>query len=224
MADLIQISTPEEIKVYDEIIAARPEYDIFINLSRGLEPPNSSLVFTPEKLKDDFKRSGLFWLTALGRIEFATTQAIFNSEDNAFLKYAPAGDESLAYFKVLMDSFKSHYYDTIDTPQLKLAITSSNIGPDQRVLAYVRRLSLMADMYIALMPVARNQFTPEQLAELKQMGKQVHRNLYGLTNNVNQALQSKNGETIGSTTDTSISPVYRKCEHQCRRLAQAFDF
>ena len=222
LADLIDQATDEEIKVFDQVIASRPEFRIYTNLARGIENPNSRLKIEPKDAKDDFSRSGLFWLTGLARIEFATTRSIFHGDKSPFLEYAPTNpDEQLVYFELLLDSFKSHYYDTMDSIQLKKVVAMSRNGASQEVLAYIRRLALMADMYAALIPAARETFDETQLAEFKSMGKKFHQKFQGLTHNVGKNLAQKNDAAINSTTSSYVSTFYESCNKKCQALASA---
>lgn len=219
--ELLRTATADEIKVFNEIIAARPEFRIFSNLARGFENPNSTLKLEPMKPNDDFSRSGLFWLTALARVEFATTRSVFHGAESPFLEVAPTHpDEQVIYFRMLLDSFKSHYYDTMDSAQIKIVTASSRVGASQKVLAYIRRLALMADMYAALIPAAQDQFTPDQVAEFKSMGKKFHQKFNELTRNVGMSLTQKNGAAIGAETRSQITTYYESCDLKCRRLAQ----
>ncbi len=222
-SELIKISTDQEIKVYNQILSSRSEFDIFTNLARGLEPQNSTLKFEAEKLNDDFRRTGLSWLMSLARVEFATTRSVFQPDSNPFLEVAPENEESLIYFKILLDSFKSHFYDTINSNELELAIKSSRVGPSQTVFAYTRRLSLMADMYLALMNVERDHFTPEQYAEFTGMGKKIHQSLTVITLNVSANMQ-KSGTEKGALTSTNTQAVYRSCTAKCKEIAKLSGF
>ncbi|MEE2640737.1 MAG: hypothetical protein VX768_08935 [Planctomycetota bacterium] len=221
LTTLIRNSTSEEIQVFNEVIDARPEFRIYTNLARGFENPGSTLRLEPLHPADDFSRSGLFWLTSLARIEFATTRSIFHDAESPFLEVAPENpSEQVIYFWMLMDSFKSHYYDTMDTQQLKFVIAQSRNGPDQKVLAYIRRLALMADMYAAMIPAASENFTEIQLAQLKSMGRKFHKKFKELTHNVGVNLAARNGAAINSVTDSRTQTFYESCTQKCARLAK----
>ncbi len=219
LSELIKQSSAEEIKVFNEIISARPEFRIYTNLARGFENPNSNLKIEPLKPNDDFSRIGLFWLTSLARIEFATTQSVFHGLEQPFLDVAPENhSEQAFYFQMLLDAFKSHYYDTMDSAQLKIVVASSVQGPSQKVLAYIRRLALMADLYTAMIPAAKTTFNESQLAEFKAMGKKFHQKFQQLTQNVGTNL-AESGAAIGTTTETKIRTLYQSCDLKCRKLA-----
>lgn len=218
---LIQNSTKEEIDVYNQIIAARPEFKIFTNLARGIENPNSTLKLEPLAADDDFSRTGLFWLTSLARIEFATTRSLFHGAESPFLEVAPTHEsEQIPYFRMLMDAFKSHYYDTMKSDKIKVITASSRFGPSQPVLAYIRRLALMADMYEALIPVAKKTFTEPQYREFKSMGKDFHQKFSELVRHVSANLDNHDGGVTGQTLDSTVKPIYEACDLKCRRLAQ----
>src|SRR5690242_10636320 len=60
-------ATPSEIKVAEGIVAERPEFTIYTNLSRKWEGSGS---FLSESGKDkNFAQRGLKWVTALARLE-----------------------------------------------------------------------------------------------------------------------------------------------------------
>ena len=52
----VALSLPEELEVVDEMLAAREEFSIYVNLSRRFETGGSSLDQLPLHPRDDFKR------------------------------------------------------------------------------------------------------------------------------------------------------------------------
>jgi hypothetical protein len=164
---LIRISSPEELKVYEEIIRERPELAFETNLSRNLQRGTSTLAELPQKPKDDFVRHGLSWMTALARVELGAMLAGFSSVKQPFAAMQPTPRDMAPYQELLLDGARTHYWSLNEDARLKWTIRQRVMSVYKAVLSYSRRL-VMARAMLRSAHAATANYAPAQHQEMQQ--------------------------------------------------------
>ncbi len=160
---LIKTCTHDEREAIDSLIAQQQELQVEINQSRNVER-QSSLSEKARGEKDDFKRYGLKWVTALARAEVAAMLVGFADQHDAFTRFAADYDRD-AYKEMLMDGMRTHYWSLAKDADLEDVLagrTSAN-----RTLAYYRRLLVAKALLNATAQLKHEELTPAQRAELQ---------------------------------------------------------
>lgn len=179
---LVQRASPEELRVIDEVIASRPEYTVYVNLSRKWENQPSSLseVAAPG---DSFARQGLPWIMALARVEVGALAAGFTDRGQPFAIFPPTAYESAAFRSMMLDSLRSHYHAlrqdpvaqeyfshrldrTRDIRQIKAGVN------EQQAIAYARRVAITREFLRAVRELG--DLSSSQQAELVQWEVQLN--------------------------------------------------
>lgn len=193
--DLVNAASKEELEAFDALVAARPEFAVYTNLSRRLEKGQSTLR-EPANEEGKFERRGLRWVTALARIEFGAMLAAFTSVPNPFENIANVNFDQAEYRNLLLDGARVHYWALYNDPALRNVLQNAPLG--SQMLSYSRRLKLAR----ALLSTAarQEQYTPMQQQELKTWYDQlaaIDERLVGIIRRTLQSQTSNTGEFAG---------------------------
>ena len=156
---LVDLSSEEEIKVYDKVIAQLSEFVFYSGMTAGVEQPKTVtdnededvIEANPQDIAgNQFRKQSLAWLMALAKVELNATRAMYIPGDGAFK--ANAGDKFglLEYYHVLLDDVAAHLQAIETDKQFKKAIKKSLETASSETVAYLRRLKLITSMLIAL--------------------------------------------------------------------------
>lgn len=168
--ELLRKLTDEERLAVSEFVAETPSYTVYTNLSRRTEtrvnplserglPQSSSAEMT-----ETYARSGLDWVMALARVEYASILAAFTTTPNPYVTVRPSKFEMSAYKELLTDGARMHYFSLYRDPVLKKVKRSSPENPV--VLSYSRRLGLARKMLTAVAKAGIGEMNPYQYREL----------------------------------------------------------
>src|SRR5687768_11275227 len=151
---LVRRASPEELKVIDELVAKRPEYTVYTNLSRKWENQPSSLSEKTVSPGDSFARQGLPWMMALARVELGALAAGFTDRARPFAALPPTAYESAAFRTLMLDSLRSHYHalrqdpvaqqyfaHRLDIVQVRDMRQGKSGVNEQQAIAYARRVA-----------------------------------------------------------------------------------
>ncbi|MEX2118907.1 MAG: hypothetical protein WD847_04790 [Pirellulales bacterium] len=162
---LLDAISPEELRVVEEIIAARPELAVETNVARNLQRKPSLLSEQGSHAGDDFVRRGLAWVMALARVELGAMAAGFTDEEDPFSLARPSNYELPAYIEVLSDGMRSHYWSLAAD---RVAKNPRQAGlSDSQAVAYVRRVHVALSFLRAFRDRARPHLAPAQITELR---------------------------------------------------------
>lgn len=145
---LLQISSPEEIKVYDKVLKERPEFTFFNGIHTAFnERPNlaNANPFERQKFEDEFQKRGLAWMMALARIELAATGSLYGDVKSSFEKIATTDFDLVPYLTILKDDVLAHMKSLSLEPGFQEVLRRSRKA-DTWTLAYLRRIKLIRDM------------------------------------------------------------------------------
>lgn len=168
--ELLDLASAEELKVIEELVAERPEFAVYTNLSRLLEPQPGALS-EPASDSDvaapagKYRQQGLAWITALARVELAAMSAGFDVDDHPFRTFAPSRYEAAQYALMLMDALRTHYWALQRDPLVR-DIRNAGLN-DVQGLAYFRRVAVAIEMADALERLGKGSYSPGQLEQLK---------------------------------------------------------
>lgn len=203
---LIASATREELAAFDALVKDRDEFSVFVNLSRKVPHPPSSLDEEAERPGDNFERRGLAWVTALARIEVGAMLATFTEVREPFRSLAGTGFDHEAYAELIQDGMRSHYWALANDDNLPQVVRKR---PGQDILNYVRRLVMAQAFWQATFQVAADNYSPVQLQELKAWEKYLDELQVGLLSHLSTYLESRSG---------SNDAFSQSCGAACDRL------
>jgi hypothetical protein len=155
---LLRISKPEEIAVYDKWVAERPEFTIYTNLSRlANEKPNA--FSSIEVSSTGNEKRGLAWVMGLARLELLAMTSVYGSEGQLSSMRAPTAFENLAFRDLLFDGMRTHVWALTGDERFKKLLQKN---PDAETIAYARRLTLVMRFVQSVAAFYGKEFTPEQ--------------------------------------------------------------
>lgn len=145
---LLNLSTAEEILVYDRVLNDRPEFTYFngVNSAFASKPDlKQANPFQRQKFYDSFQRKGLAWMMGLGRVELGATMSMYGQADLPFHVISTSNFDLEAYVHVLADDAIAHMKSLAQEPGFD-TVTKRGRKVDTWTLAYLRRLKLIRDM------------------------------------------------------------------------------
>ncbi len=223
LQSLVDISTSEEIKVYDKIIAEKKEFSFYsgvvsqFGLDSGLA---ASGGVNKTEFESQFKKSSLAWLLALARIEIGSTMAMYGNAKSPFGEIAPQSEYGLAeYWAILVDDVVAHM-QALETDDEFRTVTKQGGKPNSRTLAYLRRLTLVTSMLRAVRDGGNEEYAAQAKEWQKSLSKpsmKIAMKILNATNNIEFVDQnvSKSESTSGGTR---IVAGVRSCQRLAERL------
>ena len=212
LGQLVRSSTPEEIRVYNEIVAKHPELGIYTNLSRLVEPKGSSLAEQSAAEEDDFKRSGLDWMIALAKVELGAMLASYTDNPIPFAVVKPSKFEEAAYAELLLDGARYHYWSLTKDPLFRQIIERSAFQPSSETVAYVRRLTLSRLFLVAAIDYRGKNWTGDQLLEATKWKNELDSFRKGIVQNIQRYLAQVASVPTGSVSQTTSSREYQRTQ------------
>jgi hypothetical protein len=194
---LLNISTTEEIPVYDLILNDRPEFTYFngVNTAFPSKPDlKKADPFQRKKYYDTFQKKGLAAMMALARIELAATMSMYGSDEKPFESIFNGNFGLEQYVAVLSDDVVAHMKSLAQEPKF-MAVTRRGNKIDTWTLAYLRRLKLIRDMLGTLSDVGDETAKARIRPYDKKLGKYERR----LVNHIADQTGTK---TLSSSTET----------------------
>jgi hypothetical protein len=170
---LLNAASPEELRVVEELVAARPELAVETNVARNLQRKPSLLSEQGSHAGDDFVRRGLAWVMALARVELGAMAAGFTDEEDPFSLARPSNYELAAYIEVLADGMRSHYW-SLAADRVSKNPRGARLSESQAI-AYVRRVHVALSFLRAFHDRARPHLAANQLTELRRWENDLER-------------------------------------------------
>ena len=161
----------DEIAAADEIIKLRPEFDIYTNLSRIIQPGPSTLAPKVDAEKNGFRRSGLAWMMAVAKVELQSMFAAFSNHRAPFELIPTTQFDRLAYSEVLQDGMRTHVWSFVGDKQFADEVNSEDFS--SQTMAQLRRLVMLRSFISAVRKLDGATFSPEQLAELNSWDRNI---------------------------------------------------
>lgn len=224
LGELVRSSTPEEITVYNEIIAKHAELNIYTNLSRLVEQKGSSLSEQSATTDDDFRRRGLDWMIALAKVELGAMVASYTDNPFPFAAVKPSKFEETAYAELLLDGARYHYWTLTKDPLFRQVAQRSAFQPTGETVAYVRRLTLSRLFLIAAIDYRGRSWTEDQLMEATKWKNELEYASKGIQGNIQQYLAQTISVPIGSgsqTQNVSDNKKLQSISAYCYTILQA---
>ena len=213
LGDLVDKSTPQELAVYDELIARRPEFGYHIGLSRafwGTEVGfNAAAIQLKQRDANQFDiqarsqstlRSGLGWLTALARIELSASLSAYTEVENPFGHFPTRSFDQQQYELLLFDDALNHLVSLSHDPDFK-QVAQPNRRADASSMDYLRRTKLVRDMVQAARNTSLNNSYADRSWE--QGYDEIEKQVAQLRMSIHSSLQASHFET------TSVSDYER---------------
>lgn len=148
---LLKRSTPDEIKVYDEMISDRPEFSFYsgVTIDLGSANVNFSNPTVRNEFDKNYRRQSVTWLLALARVEVNSTVSMYGTSENPFSWNQSNAIGVKEYYQVLLDDAAAHLTTIIADPDLK-DVVSVREPIDENALPNLLRLKLVSDMLTAI--------------------------------------------------------------------------
>ena len=172
-AQLLKISTPEEIEAYNNILNERPEFTYFNGVNNAFdERPNLAKADDIERTKfyDAFQKKGLSWMIALARIELGSTMSMYGTSATPFEDVFKSNFDIEATMMVLANDVASHMKSLAMEDGFKKVVKRGR-DIDTWTLAYLRRLKLIRDMLGTLEKHGNNALRAEIKPYSKELAK-----------------------------------------------------
>ena len=152
LTQLVQQSTPEQIKVYNKVLQDRAEFTFLngIGLEFDRKPDLAKATeLERKKFNDKFKKGGIAWMMALAKVELGATISMWGDLPFPFESLHVTEFDGEQFKSILTDDVIAHLRSLKDEPKFKEVLQNKYI-PDMHTIAYLRRLKLVKDMLITL--------------------------------------------------------------------------
>ncbi len=214
---LVQISSPEEIVVYDRVLNNRPEFSYFngLNSAFGLLDEQGKLKLDRQKFEDKFIKKGIAWMSALAKVELSSTISLYGDAKQPFQTLPAAPFETVPYLNVLKDDVVAHMASLSKEPAFKEVLRPTHTA-DSLTMAYLRRIKLIKDMLHTLSN-GGDQVVKAQIAPLQKelsyhedkLVDRVHKDMYAVSSTSTTTSKGKYTESSGAvrvgTSDTTAT-------------------
>jgi len=158
------------LKIADSILAESERFRIDTNLSRSIEGP-TRFAELPTSAKDDFRRTGLAWLTALARVELGAMLAGFTTIPRPFNVVTPTEFDQAQFGELLMDAYRTHFWTFRQDPAVKQFRVRGM--PFQELIPYGRRTQMIHRFREAALEMFGLQMTQAQIGELISQAEEI---------------------------------------------------
>ena len=156
---LLNLSSADEITVYDQVLNDRPEFTYFNGVNSAFASrPNLKQAnpFQRQKFYDSFQRKGLAWMMGLARVELGATMSMYGEAELPFHAISTSDFDMEAYVQVLADDAIAHMKSLAQEPGFD-RVTKRGRKIDTWTLAYLRRLKLIRDMLGTLKSIGNSE-------------------------------------------------------------------
>ena len=213
--ELLRISTPAEIAVYDKIISSKDQFAIYTNLSRFAKEKPSSLSSVAQDR--DYRRSGLAWTMALSRLELMAMISVYGNQQDLSQRVQPTPFEASAFKQLLIDGMRTHYWALVNDQNFNKIMAQSIVHADAETVAYARRLNLVNSFFQAAEQYVSGELTDLQRQELAVWQRQIAKLNTQLVKNIQYYLsqQSEQKSVDTSTHEFSYKTQLEHCARKC---------
>jgi len=166
---LVGLASEDDMEVIDEIIADRHEFDVFLALPDSFTPETSSevKVIKPAKASqvtgNEFRQSGLAWVTALARVELGAMLAAFTEFPSPFKDVTPESFDYRNAMQLLLEGVTGHYRGLSTSTKVKEK--DKNVAVEN-ALTLSRRVRMARAMLAPLLAPGASEYNPAQAYEL----------------------------------------------------------
>ena len=158
--------TEEEFSAIEEIIQSEPEFKIFTNLSRKIQPPNTVLAETQDTGDGTYGRHGFRWITALARVEVAAILTSYSLHPDPFGVVVGSGYDLEEYRNLIQEGARTHVWSLNNDRMFRQRM--ERFRPDALTLTYLCRMNLATAFIRAAGRMSMgNDYSALQIAELK---------------------------------------------------------
>ena len=148
---LVSLSSPQEIEIYDKIIAQLPEFIFYSGMTANINQPLNANGANPQPpAVNGFKKQSLAWMMALARVELNATRSMYLRGDNWFVMPFTATFGQQEYYSVLLDDMAVHLHALETDDKFKKAVKRSMELASSATVSYLRRLKLIDSGLAAL--------------------------------------------------------------------------
>lgn len=207
---VLKSSDDEEIEAMDRIVAEKPEFIVYTNLSKKLQSGPSSLAPSNDYPDDDGARRGLGWIMALARVELGAMLTGYSDANTPFAFFPLIPFDLDEYRDLLMDGAKTHYWSLVKDPNLKEVTETSPENPI--VLAYSRRLLIARTMLNSAIRLGQQSYSDFQMRELSSWQDSMNRIQVGLVLKIKAYLQTTQVTRTKSTPYTDACGAMLRAE------------
>jgi hypothetical protein len=202
MNRLVNMSTSEELFVYDQVLNDRPEFAYFngANTAFKLQPDlKTANPFDRSRFYDSFQKKGLAWMMALARIELGATMSMYGNDKTPFESVANSRFDLGPYLEVLTDDVVAHMKSLAQEPGFE-EVVRRNRKIDTWTLAYLRRIKMIRDMLSALSTAGNDAVD----AQIKPYDIELKRYERRLIEQIQHQTQPRSGTSTRSFTSNGI--------------------
>ena len=206
--ELLRTASPEELKAIDEVVASRPEFTVYTNISRRIRNAPSSLIERAESQTGSYERRGFAWVVALARTEIGAMLATFAAFPSPFEVVRPSKFEMAAYKELLLDGSQTHYFAMANDPEARRVARQI---PDSRMLAYIRRLTMARHFLFAAVRSRAGELTPLQTEEAFSQKRDLEKALGDYSSTVAEFVSAMNYRQQSTKTNTTEREYVEAC-------------
>lgn len=209
--ELVRISTSEEVAVYDKLFRLRPEFTIYTNLSSLIdEQPNSFSIVSASGSQND--RHGIAWVMALARLELFAMVSVYGNEHQLTAMRPPSTLEQDAFRDLLIDGMRMHIGALIGDERYTRV---RDRNPDSEMIAYVRRMTLVARIVQTVASLYSEDLTARQRDQLSVWNHDIEEQRNGLLEKIYDYLARTKKRVV---TDSEFQSCMQDCAIQLKSI------
>ena len=202
---LVEASSPNEIKTYDRIIAAQREMAFYSGIATdyGIEKINNLPADEQSLINSTYRRNSLAWLMALAKIEVGATISMYGKSKDPFnaIGIGKTNFGKSEYAEIISDDLATHLKAVAGDPGFQNAMNVQK--PNSDTLAYLRRAKLIRDLLNQL----HQNGNAEQIAAARPYADKVDQYIDGLERRIKAAEKTLTIVVPGSTETTTRQTI-----------------
>jgi hypothetical protein len=216
---LIEQSSIDEIRVYNEILKTHPEFSLYAGMEvqgkmpRDWKPEDASDVARYDSL---YKKRGLAWMLALAKVELGATLAAYTDSKTPFLTFAPTLFDREEFTQILLEDCIDHV-QALNKESIFKKVMKMRGSANNETLAYLRRIKLIRDM----MDVLKQSEMPGLAAKIRPVEKDLERSQHALVTHVKSSTGQR--QHISATTSQAEGQMTADSVAACEQLVGSLE-
>jgi hypothetical protein len=160
---LTDMCDEEDIVAINQILADRPEFDLFVAMPDGIQKEGSP---SEGREREEDRRSGLEWVIGLARVEFGAMVSGFSSHPDPYQWVQPKSIAYTATLQLLLEGVAGHYQALKNSAQIDEQLGKIYDDQVKSALAKARRVRIARMMLHTLGKAGLETYTGAQAERL----------------------------------------------------------